>query len=167
MINNPALKTIKERRSRRKFNNIKINDEQIKVILDSGIWAPSGLNNQPWRFAVINDPIIKSTLAKLTKYSRVIDQSDKCICVFYHIPSGYNRDKDLMSIGACVENMLIAAEAIGLGAVWLGEILNNSEKVNELIDVPLENELCAVIALGYSNEVPESTRKSYETFILK
>ena len=71
-----------------------------------------------------------------------------------------------MSIGACIQNILLAAESLGIGAVWLGEILNRRDDVNGILGIEDENELMAVIALGHSDEEPRSTRKETESLML-
>ena len=61
----------------------------------------------------------------------------------------YDRTKDVQSIGACIQNMLLALHSLGLGGVWLGEILKKKEMVNELLGAPESYEMMAVVALGY------------------
>lgn len=164
---NQILDTIRARRSRRRFIDKDISGETIDQLLEAARWAPSGLNNQPWRFLVIESQDTRYQLAQLTKYSRIVQSCNVCILVYYHIPSGYNRDKDIMSIGAAIQNILLAAESLNLGAVWLGEILNQKEEVNRVAGVDDQNELMAVISLGYSDETPEKGRKNLDELILK
>lgn len=167
MDSNRLISIIKNRRSIRKYTDKDISIDIINQILESGRWAPSGLNNQPWRFSVIKDISIKNELSKLTKYHRIIETSNTCIAVFYNVGTGYNRDKDLMSIGACVQNMLLTADSLNLGGVWLGEILNKKDDVNKLLDIDSENELVAVIALGYPDESPQKDRKDMNSLVIK
>ncbi|MCP4133396.1 MAG: nitroreductase family protein [bacterium] len=167
MTTNEILTAIFKRRSIRKFKDTDIPGVLVGKILDAARWAPSGLNNQPWRFSVIKEKAIKDKLSGLTKYGRIVKKSNTCISVFYHTPSGYSRDKDLMSIGAAIENMLLTAESLEIGAVWLGEILNQKEDVNTLLGIDPDNELMAVIALGYPNEAPSKDRKELESLMLK
>mgnify|MGYP001769676811 CR=1 FL=1 len=155
------------RRSIRKFLKKSVPDLLVNEILDAGRWAPSGLNNQPWRFAVIRDMALKDKLSALTTCSDIVSQSDFCIAVFYHTPSGYNRDKDIMSIGACIQNMLLYSHDRGLGSVWLGEILKNRDKINKLLNIDTLNEFMALIAFGYPDEKPESERQNINEMILK
>jgi len=61
----------------------------------------------------------------------------------------YNDVKDHQAMGACIQNMLLAAHGLGLGAVWLGEILKNAGEVRKLLGLPEEMELMAVVALGH------------------
>jgi nitroreductase len=164
---NDIIKSIKKRRSIRKYTAEKVPDEIIRQILEAGRWAPSGLNNQPWKFAVIRDQQLKEKLSGLTHYKRIIVESNVCIAVFLNIPSGYNRDKDCMAIGACIQNMLLAAESLSIGCVWLGEILNKKEQFNEIVGIDSENELMAVIAMGHPDESPSKDRKDLDEFLIK
>ncbi len=162
-----VIEAIKSRRSIRHYTSEPVSDYVVAQIIEAGIWAPSGLNNQPWRFVIFQSKDKKEALSQCTSYARIIKESQVCICVFYYIPSGYNRDKDILSIGACIQNMLLAAHDRGLGTVWLGEILNKKQMVNELCSLSGEYELMAVIALGYPDEKGSSNRHPLEHFIIK
>ena len=159
MEDNEVLAAIRQRRSIRKYTGETIDAESMNLILEAGRWAPSGLNNQPWRFMVIEPRPLREALAALTKYGRIVRDSAACIAVFYHLPDGYDRDKDAMAIGACVQNMLLAAHALGLGAVWLGEILNRKDEVSRVLGTAVDLELMALIALGMPAETPRSSRR--------
>ncbi len=154
--------TIKSRRSVRKYTDREIDNESVEAILEAARWAPSGLNNQPWRFIVIRNQAVKEKLSDLTHYKNIMTESKLAIAVFYNTADGYNRDKDLMSIGAAIQNMLLKAHDLGLGAVWLGEILNQKEKVSEILLPGEKNELVAVVAFGYGNEKSPGTDKRKE-----
>jgi nitroreductase len=166
MCEQQIIQGIFNRRSIRKFSVEPVSDEIIESILDAGRWAPSGLNNQPWRFTVIKNQSIKKLISECTKYSRIVNESTVCIAVFYNLTSGYNRDKDLLGIGACIQNMLLAAYSHNVGSVWLGEILNRKEEVNTILAIPEGNELMAVIAMGIPAEKPHSSRKGLASLIL-
>ena len=161
------MEAIKNRRSIRRFTDESVPDEIIDTIIDAGIWAPSGLNNQPWKFGVIKDKALKEEIAALTKYSKIVRSSDTLITVFLDHSLSYDRTKDAMAIGACIQNMLLTIHSLGLGAVWLGEILKNKEKVHELVRSADEVELVAVIALGYPKlKVGSGSRKAIDQAIL-
>ncbi|MHA1301945.1 MAG: nitroreductase family protein, partial [Candidatus Helarchaeota archaeon] len=140
---------IKGRFSVRKFKSNSVSDDLLKEILDSARWAPSGLNNQPWKFIILKDPQIKDEVAAQTHYSQIIRNAPICIAVFYDKDEGYNYVKDVQAIGAAIQNMLLAISNLELGGVWLGEILNKRENVEKILNVPQAYELMAVIALGY------------------
>jgi len=164
---NPVIEAILERRSVRKFTDVLVSGEDLSAILEAGRWAPSGLNNQPWRFAVIRDAHARGELSRLTHYGRILRSCALCVAVYYHVPSGYNRDKDILGIGACIQNMLLAAHSLGFGAVWLGEILNKKSAVNGILGLNDAYELMAVIALGGPDERPESERRPMDELVVK
>lgn len=146
---NPVLDAIHARRSVREFEERGVPDALIEKLLDAGTWAPSGLNNQPWRFKVVKDAGEKEELSKLTHYGHIIKNAPACIAVFLSTEASYDHTKDVMAIGACNQNILLAAHSLGLGAVWLGEILKRKDEARELLRVTESCELMAVIALGY------------------
>ncbi len=162
------LELIKNRRSVRKFQlDREITVETLKSIITAGSFAPSGHNNQPWRFVLVKDKELKSKISKFTNYGSIVNSANALIAVFFHHPDSYDRDKDLMAIGACIQNMLLYITSLGLGSVWLGEILKNKERVRELLNIPPEDELMAVIALGYPAFIPKPTsRKPVEELII-
>ncbi len=167
MITNDVINAITGRRSIRKNTKKPVTEENLQAILEAGRWAPSGMNNQPWSFVIVRDPEMKNNLSALTHYSRIIKQCNICICVLYDTPEGYDRDKDVMSIGACIQNMLLAAHSLGIGTVWLGEILNRKSEANSIFSIGDDHELMAVIALGYPAQSPRSSRKKLQALILK
>ncbi len=152
------LELIKTRRSVRRFKNKDVSKEIIDNILEAGRWAPSGLNNQPWKFMVLVKEA-KDSLAECTKYSDIVKGADKLIVVFFDKGDSYNRDKDLMAIGACIQNMLISIHSKGLGACWLGEILNQKTRLHKLLKTPKNLELAAVLALGFPLDFPRGPRR--------
>ncbi|MFA5117662.1 MAG: nitroreductase family protein [Candidatus Omnitrophota bacterium] len=143
---------IKKRRSVRKFTASLPQDADIAEILEAGRWAPSGLNNQPWRFLVIKGQEQKDGLLGFTKYAAIIQSAPCVIVVCMDNTVLYNRDKDLMAMGACIQNMLLAACSLGLGACWLGEILNKKQEVAGFLKLDADLEVMAVVALGYPDE---------------
>ncbi len=144
-----TFELIKTRRSIRKFTSEPVADEIISRIIEAGMWAPSGLNNQPWKFAVIKDRGLKTSISHLTRYSQIVLKANALIAVFLDHSESYDRTKDTQAIGAVMQNMLLYIHSIGLGAVWLGEILKNSDKVRDLLGGPEDLELMAVAALGH------------------
>jgi nitroreductase len=144
-----TFELIRTRRSIRKFTDEPVPDDIVNKIIEAGTWAPSGLNNQPWKFAVIRDDELKIKISHLTHYSKIVLGANVLIAVFLDNSLSYDRTKDAQAIGACIQNMLLFIHSLGLGAVWLGQILKNKDKVLELLDGPGEYELMAVIALGH------------------
>jgi nitroreductase len=162
------LEGLLSRQSVRHFTPEAVSPAQVCRILEAGIRAPSGLNNQPWKFVIVRAQKVRWELAELTKYSRIIREAPVCLAVFVDRSLVYHETKDYQAIGACIENILLAAHGLGLGAVWLGEILKNAEKVRTLLEVPAGNDLMAVIALGHPDHLEEKReRRSLEEVVLK
>jgi len=165
---NPVLKAIYTRRSVREYTDKSVPKEAVLEIIKAGAWAPSGLNNQPWRFVIVWDRATKNLIAEQTKYARIIREAPVIIAVFIDKTAMYHEIKDYQAIGACLQNMLLAIHALGFGGVWLGEILKNANKVREILDLPDTLQLMAVVALGHPkhrNQISE--RQPLEDLIVK
>jgi len=164
-----VIEAIFGRRSVRRYLPEKPKREDILKILEAGIWAPSGHNNQPWRFVVIWSDEVKEKLSQLTIYKELVKKAPVLIGVFLEKKAMYHKIKDHQSAGACMQNMMLAAYGLGLGSCWLGEILKNEDKVKEILGLPKEDyEMVAMLAFGYPNDKSKRTgRKPLSSFILK
>lgn len=162
------LEGIYRRRSQRHFTDEPVARDQLLEIVRAGTWAPSGLNNQPWRFVIVTDTSMQESMAELTKYSRIIREAPASLAVFVDRDAMYHEVKDHQAMGACLQNMLLAAHALGLGAVWLGEILKSAEEIRDLLDLPERLDLMAVVAVGHPSEWKETShRKEVAEVVLK
>lgn len=154
------LEGIFTRRSVRNYSNEPVSDDVLRQLLTAAAMAPSGLNNQPWRFVTVRSHEVKEDLSELTRYRRIVSTAPVLVAVFIDRESMYNEVKDHQGIGACIQNMLLAAHGLGLGAVWLGEILKSAEQVRLRLGVPEQMALMAVVAAGYpGGEAGEKTSR--------
>ena len=167
-MTSPVLEAIYKRRSIREFTDAEIPLEQLHEIINAGIWAPSGLNNQPWRFVIVRNSEIKEHLAEQTHYGHIVRGANALIAVYLDKDAMYDAVKDHQSAGACIQNILLAAEALGLGAVWLGQILKKKVEVNKILELADNFDLMAVIALGHpQHHNQKSGRKDISELLLK
>lgn len=143
-----VIDTILKRRSVREFTESPVSTEDINSILNAGRWAPSGLNNQPWRFIVVREKNTIMQLSECTHYTKVVVGAPLLIAVYLDTEHSYNHTKDVQAVGAAIQNMLLAVCELGLGAVWLGEILKQGDRVNSILECPASFELMAVLAIG-------------------
>ena len=123
METNSTLETIMSRKSVRSYTEQKLTDAQIETLLKAAMAAPSGINIQPWRFIVVTDQSIKEAL-QADGPQRMYSQ---CAALFVICGETdfVNRNGEKVPNGnwtadcaAATENLLLAAESIGLGAVW-------------------------------------------------
>ncbi len=166
-VNQGVLDAIRNRRSIREFTDKPVSDDDLKRIIEAAIWAPSGKNNQPCRFVVITDQKMRQQLAELTVYAHIVSAAPALIAVYVDEEVMYDQVKDYQSAGASLQNMLLASEALGLGAVWLGQILKNKSDVSEALNVGKQYDLMAVLAIGHPlhrNQL--SQRLNFDHFIL-
>jgi nitroreductase len=167
-MNETIAKIIHQRRSIRKFTAQIPAEQEIEEILEAARWAPSGQNNQPWKFMVVRDTKTREGLAQFTSYKRIVRSAPISIVVCLDTAISYNRDKDLMAIGAAIQNMLLRVHSLGLGACWLGEIINRKEKVSQYLDLAGEFEIMAVVAVGYPAENPaEVARRPLKELLIE
>ena len=110
-----VLENIFARKSVRKFTSEPVSDKQVETLLKAAMAAPSAMNSQPWRFVVVNDKEKLASMAELLPFSR-LDTAPVAIVVCADL-SGYSKFWT-DDCSAATENLLLAAEAMGLGAVW-------------------------------------------------
>ncbi len=154
-----VMTAIHQRRSVRHFLDAPVGRNIILEALRAASWAPSGLNNQPWRFAIVWDPSLKDQLAKLTRYATVLRNAAVLIPVFLDKETSYDQLKDTQAVGAAIQNMLLALHAQEVGAVWIGEILKNQDRVLEILGLPTRLQLMAVVAVGHPAHRNQSSHR--------
>jgi nitroreductase len=157
LTSNEFVEFIKKRKSVRSFIYKTIGKDVINNIIDAARWAPSGKNSQPWKVCIVIHPTLKRMLADLTKYGGSIEEAYVNFVIFLDLERGYDRTKDVQAIGAFVQNILLAVHAQDdLGAVWIGEIINRKEEVNEIFKFSTDKfELMGVVAVGIVDEARE------------
>jgi nitroreductase len=167
-VEESVLHAIQKRRSIREFSDLAVSQEDLMAIAEAGVWAPSGKNNQPWRFVLITDDKVRHEIGSLTLYSHIIYSCRALIAVYLDAEAMYDPIKDYMSAGAAIQNMLLTVESLGLGAVWLGQILKNKKQVSTVLGIENRYNLMAVLAIGHPlHRNQKSHRKDMVDFIIK
>jgi len=148
-----ALEAILTRRSVRKYTEKPVSDETVRKLLEAAMAAPSAHNRQPWHFIVVRDRATLSKIPGYHQYSKMLETAALAIVV-----CGDNKVQEtdfwIEDCSAATENMLIAANAMGLGAVWLGVHPSKQlmEDTRKLFGIPDHvNPLC-IVSLGYALE---------------
>jgi Nitroreductase len=163
-MENEVLKAIRNRKSTRKYKEEQIKEEELQAILEAGIQAPSAINAQSWHFTVIQNKELIGQINEKSK-EKMLESEDISIrnigkstmSIFYNAPtviivSGKEDvSSSLVDCSAAIENMLIAAESIGLGTVWIGLVrffFTFNEEVKKL-KLPDGYEPFYAVAVGY------------------
>jgi nitroreductase len=127
-----ALSNLFARRSIRKFDQGQVTDEQVDLLLQAAMAAPSAGNRKPWHFVVVRDPETRRKIAASHPYAKMAVEAPVVI-----VPCGQPElsfaDRPafwVQDLSAATENILLAAVALGLGAVWCG-VFPNEERVVE------------------------------------
>jgi len=151
-----VLEAIKTRRSIRKFKKDVVPPNVLREVLEAGRWAPSAKNNQPWRFILIVDEDLKRKVAEATTAGKFLADAPLGIAVAVNPKVTKHPIED----GAnATMNILLAAHALGLGACWIGSYGSVYEDVvKKMLGVPDDWILLSIVALGYPDEKPTSTR---------
>lgn len=149
------IDTILQRRSIRKFTDTPLTQEEITQILRAGMTAPSARNARPWRFIVVDQRPLMEEMRKVHPYSSPLDTAPLAIVVC-GAPAGADWYDDYwqQDCGACTENMLLAAHAMGLGGVWMGIYPDQQRRdsFRQLLALPQEVEAFCVLAFGHPAE---------------
>ena len=162
MPSNNILSTIKSRRSIRKFKSRPVPKNQIKIIVEAGLWAPSACNFQLTEFVVVTDAKIKKELSKYS--TRKVEWAPTAIVVFYDSRFTIKNLANVQSGAAAIQNMCLMAHELGLGTLWIGGF--EGEKISEILSVPNGLVPLAIVLVGFPNEDPPPPKRRDMTDIL-
>lgn len=159
------MKIIKGRRSVRRFKAEAVEREKIRMLIEAARWAPSAGNAQPWEFVIIsNRNIIDKLKTIMTGVMGNIKEGPVliCICVNKKIKTSWTG----FDIGCALQNILLCAYALGLGACAIGGF--DELMTGELLDLPDHLEPCLFVTLGYpEKDVSVLSRKDITELIVK
>ncbi len=148
---NETIKSIKERRSIRKYKENKISKEILEELVDCARLAPSARNAQPCDFIIITKKETMKKIGEIIPNGPFIESANACIVIF-----GDSLNHHLIEDGsASTENILVAAQSLGIGACWVaGYNRTYNNKAKEILGIPGDKALVAFIPLGYPDEIP-------------
>lgn len=186
------FEAIKTRRSIRRYKVDPVDDKKIEAILEAGRWAPSWANTQCWRFIVVRDPEIKARVAGTYKKSeirceivdnpaiKIINTAPVLIVVCAEAgksgtkpgsggAGGFMTDKGdwfMFDTALAVENMVLAAHALGLGTVILGTF--NANQAEQVLGVPQGYRIVTMFPVGVPDqEAKVPPRKELAEIVMK
>jgi nitroreductase len=148
------MEAILTRRSIRKYKDKPVNDELVVQLLQAAMAAPSAANEQPWQFIVIRDHRILDQVPTFHAHSHMVKQAAVAILVCEDPSLEVYSGRGPLDCANATENMLLAAHALGLGAVWVG-IYPVEERINgmrKLLGIPSQVIPLALVSIGYPDE---------------
>ncbi|MBA4365469.1 MAG: nitroreductase family protein [Coprothermobacter sp.] len=148
------MDTIRNRRSIRKYTAQPVPQELVTRLLEAAMSAPSAGNEQPWEFIVITDRELLQAITKVHPYSQMLREAPLAIAVCGNLEREKYPGFWVEDCSAATENILLEAEDIGLGGVWLG-VYPHDERVKglaELFGLPSSVIPLSIVALGYPAE---------------
>lgn len=162
-----VLEAIQTRASIRKFTGEKISNEQINTLLRCAMSAPSAMNKQPWAFLVVTDEALLQRMGEAFPFSRC---GNGAACAFVMCGDmtktieGEGQGFWINDVSAATENLLLAAHAMGLGAVWTGVYPSRERtaQVQELLGLPEYIIPMCIVPVGIPAEQPAVKQKFKE-----
>jgi F420 biosynthesis protein FbiB-like protein len=174
-----TLDAIAARRSIRRFKSDPIPDEDIQTILTAAIQAPSAKNRQPWRFVVVKGDkradmvrVMRAGIADARAQgedlgssvgsANIMEQAPVTVFIFspdgiapwlaHSIEQMFNDVLNIQSIGAAIQNMLLAALDLGLGSLWICDVFYAYDGLCEWLGE--KGQMIAAVSFGYPDESP-------------
>jgi nitroreductase len=155
-----ALQAILSRRSIRHFEDKPVPAEVVQNLLKAAMCAPSACDMQPWHFVVLTERAILDEIPKFHPHAAMLPEAKVAIVVCGEPDTSRHWQQDC---AAAAENILLAAHAQGLGAVWLG-VYPRDARVNgvrALLKLPEKEMPLCIVAAGYpAEQIPASERYS-------
>jgi nitroreductase len=163
-VKDNAIETIMTRTSIRSFTDRAVSADTVEMLLRAGMAAPTAVNLQPWHFVVVNDRAKIDELGGNGRQSQMWHESPLVIVVCGNMEKameGVGQAFWVQDCSAATENILLAAHALGLGAVWTGcyPIEERVANISQVLGLPEHIvPLCAIV-MGYPNESPQPKDK--------
>jgi len=161
------MKEIFERRSIRSYTNKEVSDEAVKELLKAAMAAPSAGNQQPWEFIVTRDSQTFQEIMNIHSYAQSLKEAQVAIVVCGDTAKEKYPGYWVQDCSAATQNILIKAENLGLGAVWLGvhPIDDRVKGVKEIFNLPETVIPLSIISIGYPAQKPEPANRYDESRI--
>jgi nitroreductase len=162
-----AIEAILTRRSIRKYQDKPVPKDVIHKLLEAGMAAPSSMNLQPWRFIIIDGRAILDKMTELHPHAKMLKEAPIALLVCADTKIQKMEGYCAQDCSAATENILLAAHALGLGAVWLG-VYPRKERMDaiaKLFGLPDEIIPISLISIGYPAEEKPASNRFDPTFV--
>jgi len=170
MTRTPFQELVENRRSVRRYHDRPLEREKVLACLEAARLAPSAENVQPWRFLVVDDPVLKDRFASelfsgIYAMSRFAGRAPVLVLVLARLDFVANRlgrriqgvPFYLIDIGIAGEHFVLQAEELGLGACWVGWF--NIRRARRFFKIPRRYKIVCLLSLGYPETRPQGQKK--------
>jgi nitroreductase len=161
---NPLINVILTRRSIRRYSGKTVNKSDINLLLKAAMYAPSARNEQPWHFIVIDDRGLLGRISEVHPYASMLPGAALAILVCGDENLELSKGYWPVDCAAATQNILLAAHALGLGAVWLGVYPRQERQsaLRKIFGLPSHVHAFSLISIGYPAEekgLPDRLKK--------
>lgn len=149
-----------QRRSVRIYSDKLVENSVIEQIIEAGTWAPSACNIQGWKFIIIDK---KPLFEKILKHGAAafLKSAHQAILVLYNNNTDNIVYSDhIQSASACIENMLLKAYSLGVGACWINN-LPEKKTLRRIFNIPDHYDPVALVSIGYALQEPNQRPRKY------
>jgi len=146
---------ILNRRSIRRYEDKEIPKDVLDQIVEAGRQSPAAANRQPYHFVIVTDSEIKQKLPG--RFSGFLKNAPVIIVGCANPKALLTGKWAIIDTTIALENMVLAAWSLGVGSCWIGSF--NEQKIKELLKIPKDWKIVALITLGYPAETPKPTKK--------
>ncbi len=149
-----TIEAIRTRRSIRRYTGEAVSDAVLAEILAAAMSAPSAGNQQPWQFVVIADRALREAIAQFHPYAQMVPEAPVAIAVCGDLRLESYKGYWVQDCSAATQNLLLAAHAKGLGAVWVGiyPVEDRVRRLQQLLALPAQVVPLAVVPVGVPAE---------------
>jgi nitroreductase len=151
-----TFEAILTRRSVRKYKDKPVTEDTVRQLLQAAMSAPSAANEQPWHFVVVKERKTLDQVPTFHPHSHMLKQAALAILVCEDPSLEVYAGRGQLDCSAATENILLAAHAMGLGAVWVGiyPVEERMNKIRQLLGIPAGVNPIALVSIGYPDEKP-------------
>jgi nitroreductase len=156
-----TIEAIRTRRSIRRYTGDPVADDVLSEILKAAMSAPSAGNQQPWQFVVVAERALREAIAAFHPYAQMVREAPVAIVVCGDLRLETYKGYWVQDCSAATQNILLAAHAKGLGAVWVGiyPVEDRVQRLQQLLALPAQVVPLALVPLGLPAErVPPANR---------
>jgi len=151
-----ALEAIHTRRSIREYEDRPVPDELVREIIAAAMSAPSAGNSRPWQFVAITDRDLLGRIPQIHPYAAMAARAPLAVLICGDLSLEQYPGNWIADCSAATQNLLLAAHAEGLGAVWTGVYPDQArvENFRKLLDLPEHIVPLALVPVGYPTHQP-------------